>query len=72
MRSIPPAPSRTPRLTRERGSMLITALLFCAGIAMVLGTYLSLSRTTLKVAHRTFFSSDAANLAEAGVEEALY
>ena len=52
--------------------MLITAMLFSIGIALVLGTYLNLSRTTLKVAHRTFFASDAANLAEAGVEEALY
>ena len=52
--------------------MLITAALFAWGIAFVLGSYLMLSRTALKVAHRTFFSNDAANLAEAGVEEALY
>lgn len=52
--------------------MLLTAMLFSIGIAIVLGSYLTLSRTALKVAHRTFFSNDAANLAEAGVEEALY
>ena len=68
----PPVPPAFPRLSRERGSMLITAMLFAVGIAIVLGSYLSLSRTALKVAHRTFFSNDAANLAEAGVEEALY
>lgn len=56
----------------ERGSMLLTAMLFAAGIAIVLGSYLALSRTSLKVAHRTFFANDAANLAEAGLEEALY
>ncbi len=56
----------------ERGSMLLTAMLFAIGIAVVLGSYLTLSRTALKLAHRTFFSNDAANLAEAGVEEALY
>ncbi len=67
-----PIPVPIRRLTGERGSMLITAMLLCAGIAIVLGSYLSLSRTTLKVAHRTFFSNDAVNLAEAGVEEALY
>ncbi|MDI1336578.1 MAG: hypothetical protein PSU94_10405 [Lacunisphaera sp.] len=72
MNARPPAPPAVRRLTSERGSMLITAMLFCVGIAIVLGTYLSLSRTTLKVAHRTFFSNDAVNLAEAGVEEALY
>lgn len=52
--------------------MLLTAMLFAVGIAIVLGSYLTLSRTTLKVAHRTFFANDAANLAEAGLEEALY
>jgi len=52
--------------------MLITAMLLATGLALVLGSYLTLSRTSLKVAHRTFFSNDAANLAEAGVEEALY
>jgi hypothetical protein len=52
--------------------MLLTAMLFATGIALVLGSYLALSRTTLKVAHRTFFANDAANLAEAGLEEALY
>jgi hypothetical protein len=56
----------------ERGSMLLTAMLFAAGIALVLGSYLTLSRTSLKVAQRTFFANDAANLAEAGLEEALY
>jgi len=52
--------------------MLLAAMLFATGMALVLGTYLTLSRTSLKVAHRTFFANDAANLAEAGVEEAFY
>jgi hypothetical protein len=68
----PSVPFTARRITSERGSMLITAMLFAIGIALVLGSYLTLSRTALKVAHRTFFSNDAANLAEAGVEEALY
>jgi hypothetical protein len=68
----PPTPSTVRRRTGERGSMLLTAMLFAIGLAIVLGSYLTLSRTTLKVAHRTFFANDAANLAEAGVEEALY
>ena len=72
MRCRPPVPSMARSLTGERGSMLLTAMLFSIGIAIVLGTYLNLSRTTLKVAHRTFFANDAANLAEAGLEEALY
>ena len=68
----PPAASIPRRLAGRRGSVLLAAMLFAAGIALVLGSYLRLSRTTLNVAHRTFFASDAANLAEAGVEEALY
>ena len=72
MTARPPVPFAARRLSGERGSMLLTAMLFAAGIAIVLGSYLTLSRTSLKVAHRTFFANDAANLAEAGLEEALY
>jgi hypothetical protein len=68
----PPVPTAARRLAGERGSMLLTAMLFAVGIGVVLGSYLTLSRTSLKVAHRTFFANDAANLADAGVEEALY
>ena len=52
--------------------MLLTSMLFAIGLAIVLGSYLSLARTTLKLAHRTYFSNDATNLAEAGLDEALY
>lgn len=68
----PASPCMAHRLPSERGSMLLTAMLFATGIALVLGTYLTLSRTSLKVAHRAFFANDATNLAEAGLEEALY
>ena len=68
----PASPCMARRLPSERGSMLLTAMLFATGIALVLGTYLTLSRTSLKVAHRAFFANDATNLAEAGLEEALY
>lgn len=69
---------RTPALLSlrhrmgERGSLLITAMLLAAIIGVALVSYLSLGRTTLKLSHRTFFANDAGNLAEAGVEEALY
>jgi len=67
----PPSP-RVRRLSDERGSLLLTAMLFAVGLAIVLGSYLSLSRTTLKLAYRISFAQDATNLAEAGLEEALY
>lgn len=52
--------------------MLITALLLTAGIAIAIAGYLNLSRNALKLSHRTFFANDAGNLAEVGLEEALY
>jgi len=69
-RSLPPPSAR--RLRAQRGSMLITALLLSLGLALVLGSYLALGRTTLKLAQRSSFANDTANLAEAGLEEALY
>lgn len=60
------------RHTDRRASMLLTALLFTLGLAIVLSSYLLLTRTALKTAHRTYFANDASNLAEMGLEEALY
>ena len=60
------------RLADQRGAFLIVAMVFAAAIAIVLASYLTLGRTSLKLAHRSFFASDATNLAEAGLEEALY
>lgn len=70
----PMAQRRSQRLpsSRERGSLLLVAMLMAAAIALVLGSYLNLSSNALKVAHRTFFARDANNLAEAGLEEAIY
>ncbi len=65
MRPTQSSPLAGGRLPGERGSMLLTAMLFSIGIALVLGSYLALSLTSLKVAHRTYFANDAANLAEA-------
>ncbi|SDS38816.1 hypothetical protein [Opitutus sp. GAS368] len=71
-----PALPPTSRLSRgrsgQRGSLLIVAMLLATAIALVLGSYLALARTSLKVAHRTFFAQDASNLADAGLEEAIY
>lgn len=55
-----------------RGSVLITALIFSAIIAISLTSYLQLSKNSLKMAHRTFFADAANNLAEAGTEEAVW
>ena len=55
-----------------RGSLLIVAMLLTAAIAISLGTYLSLGLNSLKLANRTFYNNAAMNLAETGVEEALW
>ena len=62
-------PSR-PR-ARNRGSMLITSMLLSTAIGVGLVGYLQLSKTSLKLANRTFLDVEAGNLAEAGLEQAL-
>lgn len=60
------------RAQPTRGSVLITALIFGIFIAITLGSYLKLSTNSLKLSHRTFFADAANNLAEAGLEEAVW
>lgn len=63
---------RPLRARPERGAVLIVALLIAAVIAISLTSYITLSRNSLKLASRTFYNSAAINLAETGVEEALW
>ncbi len=69
-----PFSARRPSLPRaaQKGSILIVSLILCAVIGISLGSYLSLSKSSLKLANRTFFNTSAINLAETGVEEALW
>jgi hypothetical protein len=61
-----------PHPSLRRGSVLIIAMLVAALIALVLGSYLSLSLSTAHFANRTFYSNASFNLAEAGAEEAVW
>ncbi|MBP7372337.1 MAG: hypothetical protein KBG39_03140 [Opitutaceae bacterium] len=56
----------------QRGSVLIVALLFSIIIAISLGSYLSLSQSTLRMANRAFYYNGALNLAETGLEQAMW
>ncbi len=56
----------------QRGSVLITALVFAIIIAVALGSYMQTTTGSLKLSHRTFFANAANNLAEAGTEEAVW
>ena len=52
--------------------MLVAALLFTTVIAIGLTGYISLSTTALRLSQQTYYQNSATNLAEAGLEEALY
>lgn len=67
------APRRQPLpLNRQEGAILIVALIVCAVISISLGSYLALSKNSLTLANRSFYQTSALNLAETGVEEALW
>lgn len=60
------------RFHSRRGSVLIVALLFSGAIGISLATYLRMSRTTHVVSNRAFYNNAAMNIAEQGLEEAMY
>jgi hypothetical protein len=55
-----------------RGGVMIVALIIAAVLGVGLVSYLQLSRTALKLSTRTIFINDADNLADLGLEEAIY
>lgn len=57
---------------RARGSVLIVAMLLAAIIGISLVSYLKLSNTSLNISQRNFYDNAAMNLAETGLERALY
>jgi hypothetical protein len=57
---------------RVRGSVLIVAMLLAAIIAISLGSYIKLAINSMNLADRSFYQNAAVNLAEVGVEEAIY
>ncbi len=67
---MPPVPRATPR--PRRGSVLIVAMLLAAIIGVALVSYIQLTTNSLKMAQRNFLGTGAMNLAEVGLEEALY
>ncbi len=63
-------PRRLPR--SERGSLLIVALILCAVIGIALASYINLGRNTLVLSNRSIYHNAAMNLAEQGLEEAVF
>lgn len=66
--------SRRPLLprSRRRGSVLIVALIFSLVIAISLGSFLQISTTASRLSYRTFYQGVAMNIAESGLEQALW
>ncbi len=65
-------PDRLIRFSDTRGAVLIVALLIAALIAVGLASYLNLNLSSARFSKRTFNSYAALNLAETGVEEAVW
>jgi len=65
-------PSHRTRTPSQRGSVLIVSMLLAAIISIALVTYLKLSHTSLNLSLRNFYANSAMNLAETGLERALY
>ncbi|MBI2518713.1 MAG: hypothetical protein HYV95_17700 [Opitutae bacterium] len=60
-----------PRVA-TRGSILIVSMLLCAIIGISIASYLQLGRTSLTISNRALYNNAAMNLAENGLEEAMY
>lgn len=56
----------------HRGSALIVAMLFAALIAIALGSYIKMALNSTTLADRSYYQNAAINLAEVGIEAALY
>lgn len=56
----------------SRGSVLIVAMIISAVISVSLVSYLQMSRTSLLISNSAFYRNAAMNLAENGLEEAMY
>lgn len=56
----------------ERGSVLIVAMLFAAIIAISIASYLRVGQTNLQISNRAFYNNAAINLAETGLEHAMW
>jgi len=63
-------PARSAR--SQRGSVLLVAMLLGAVLAISLGSFIALNTQSQTLAHRSFYLSEAMNMAESGLEEAVW
>lgn len=57
---------------RQRGTILVVAMLFSTLLVVALSTYVALNTNSLKMANRSFYGTEAMNMAESGLEEAVW
>lgn len=57
---------------RSRGSLLIVAMILCAVIGISIVSYMGLGRTAMGISDRALYNNGAMNLAENGLEQAVY
>ena len=60
------------RAARTRGSLLITALIFSALIAIALLSFLRLAAQSTTLSYRSFYAGASMNAAETGLEQAMW
>lgn len=65
------SPRGLPR-AQSRGSLLIVAMIFSAILGIAITSYIQLARTNLNVSSRAFYNNAGINLAETGLEEAMW
>jgi hypothetical protein len=56
----------------QRGSLLIVAMILSAVIGVSITSYLNLGRTGMEISNRAFYNNGAMNLAENGLEQAVF
>lgn len=68
-----PIPADAPLAqSKERGSVLLVALILAGVIALSLSSYIQLTTQAAKMANRSFYMDAAQNLCDAGMEVALW
>jgi Tfp pilus assembly protein PilX len=60
------------RFNSQRGSLLIVAMIISAVIGISLASYIHLAQSAMRISNRAVYNNAAMNLAEQGIEEAIY
>lgn len=57
---------------RKKGSILLVTMILALALAVFVGSFIKLAMGSYRLSQRSFFSNSTLNLAEAGLEEAIY